>query len=311
MIVVNVNAGLANQMFHYAFGRSLIAKGYDVYFDQSNFKHRKSLSSKATFEDIRLQEVFPNIELKEMPRGHFKWVFPQEPTSSNFLKKKLYTARNRFMIKFHNFIGDENYIMEPSYGYCNNIEKKITSNCIFRGFWQSEKYFLHCEADIRKQFCFPPFDEEMNIKISEKMKNENSVAIHLRKGKDYLSSPLTGHGLCGVDYYMNAIKYIKKNVENPVFYVFTDNPTWLKDNLPQFNYTLVDWNEIVGKKNYRDMQLMSCCKHNIIANSTYSWWGAWLNSNPSKIVISPSIFFNPINDFFSSSDIICEDWVKI
>lgn len=300
MIAVNVNAGLANQMFHYAFGRGLINKGYDVFFDQINFRYRKEW----IFENIRLQDAFPNIEIKEMPKGKFKWICIHE---TNKVSKGL----RLIMINFHNLIGDEKYIFETDYGYISDIEGKITKNCILKGFWQSEKYFAHCKDDIRKQFSFLPFDEKKNIAIMNKMEKENSVAIHLRKGADYLQSELMGKGLCGVEYYIKAIEYIKQNVDNPVFYVFTYNPEWVKNNLPKFDYILVDWNEVAGKKNFRDMQLMSCAKHNIIANSTYSWWGAWLNPNPNKIVIGPTKFFNPINKFFSSSDIMCEDWVRI
>lgn len=300
MIAVNVNAGLANQMFHYAFGRGLINKGYDVFFDQINFRYHKEW----IFENIRLQDAFPNIEIKEMPKGKFKWICIHE---TNKVSKGL----RLIMINFHNLIGDEKYIFETDYGYISDIEGKITKNCILKGFWQSEKYFAHCKDDIRKQFSFLPFDEKKNIAIMNKMEKENSVAIHLRKGADYLQSELMGKGLCGVEYYIKAIEYIKQNVDNPVFYVFTDNPEWVKNNLPKFDYILVDWNEVAGKKNFRDMQLMSCAKHNIIANSTYSWWGAWLNPNPNKIVIGPTKFFNPINKFFSSSDIMCEDWVRI
>ena len=285
MIAVNVNAGLANQMFHYAFGRGLMAKGLDVCFDQSNFKPR----SQWAFELVRLQDAFPSIDIKVMPEGHFKWVFPSLPR--NGLERRF----QEFMKKWHNFIGDEVYIDEPMYGYVPDMEKCATRNCIYKGFWQSEKYFRHCEDDIRKQFTFLPFDELKNIEVAAKMSQENSVAIHLRKGDDY----------------MQSIDYMRKHINNPHFYVFTDNPCWVKDNLPEFEYMLVDWNEVSGKRNFRDMQLMSCAKHNIIGNSTYSWWAAWLNANQDKIVVGPKRFFNPINSFFSTCDIMCEDWISL
>lgn len=302
MIAVNINAGLANQMFHYAFGRGLIAKGLDVVFDQTNFKPRKQWS----FEAIQLQDAFPNIEIKQMPAGHFRWVCTEYAETNKWLKKCAGKIR-----KLYSIIGFEKYIIESSFAFQPEMEKCATKKCIYRGFWQSEKYFKHCESDIRKQFTFLPFDEQRNIDIAKKMAQENSVAIHLRKGKDYLQSELMGKGLCTVDYYMAALAYIKEHVDNPIFYVFTDNPSWLKDNIPSFNYTLVDWNEVSGKRSFRDMQLMSCAKHNIIGNSTYSWWGAWLNPNPDKIVVAPKLFFNPISDFFSKSDIICDDWIAL
>ncbi len=302
MIAVNINAGLANQMFHYAFGRGLIAKGLDIVFDQSNFKPRKQWS----FETIQLQDAFPNIEINQMPSGHFRWVCTEFTDTSKLMKRLASKLR-----LLSNLFGREKYIIESSYAYHEGMERLATRNCIYRGFWQSEKYFKHCEGDIRKQFVFLPFDEQKNIEIASKMANENSVAIHLRKGKDYLESELMGKGLCGADYYMHAIEYIKERVDNPVFYVFTDNPSWVQENLLSFDYTLVNWNEVSGRRSFRDMQLMSCAKHNIIGNSTYSWWGAWLNSNPNKIVIAPKIFMNPITDFYKESDTICDSWIKI
>lgn len=113
MIAVNVNAGLANQMFHYAFGRGLINKGYDVFFDQINFRYRKEW----IFENIRLQDAFPNIEIKEMPKGKFKWICIHE---TNKVSKGL----RLIMINFHNLIGDEKYIFETDYGYISDIEGK-------------------------------------------------------------------------------------------------------------------------------------------------------------------------------------------
>lgn len=302
MIAVNINAGLANQMFHYAFGRGLIAKGLDVYFDLTNFKPRKQWS----FESITLKDAFPNIEIKQMPSWRFRCVCAELDDEDSF--KKRHAGRLRVLLSK---IGIENYILEKTYAYQDGMEKLATWNCIYKGFWQSEKYFSHCEGDIRKQFTFLPFDEQKNIDTANKMANENSVAIHLRKGKDYLQSELMGKNLCGADYYMRAIDYIRNYVENPVFYVFTDNPEWLKENIPSFDYTLVDWNEVSGKRSFRDMQLMACAKNNIIGNSTFSWWGAWLNSNPGKIVIAPEKFFNPVSDFFAKADIVCDDWVKL
>lgn len=300
MIAVNINAGLANQMFHYAFGRGLMAKGLDICFDQSNFQPRSQWS----FESISLQDAFPDIEIKQMPEQNFKWVFPRE--DNRFVMRY-----QQLMRKLHNLIGDEVYIMESSFSYTDGIEKKARKNCIYRGFWQSEKYFKHCENDIRNQFSFLPFDEKKNIEIVNKMSKENSVAIHFRKGLDYLQKGGMADGVCPPEYYHKAIEYMKQYVENPVFYVFTDNQDWVKEHIHGLDYILVDWNEISGKRSFRDMQLMSYARHNIISNSTYSWWGAWLNSNPQKIVIAPKSWFNK-NDYRNrDNDIVCESWIKM
>ncbi len=294
MIAVHVAAGLANQMFQYAFSRNLKHKGYNVYIDQTNFKPRKEWA----FEFVCLQDAFPNIEIKKMPSWMFHLVY-KDTKKWKKLKKWLYR-----ILRIR-------YIYEERFAYNPDMEKLATWHCIYKGFWQSENYFKDCSDDVKKQFTFLPFDEPQNIDCAARMNAENSVAIHLRKGKDYLESELMGKNLCGADYYMKAISYVKEHIDNPVFYVFTDNPQWVKDHLPKFEYTLVDWNEVSGKRNFRDMQLMTCCKHNIIGNSTYSWWGAWLNPNPDKIVVAPQKWFNAINDFFAIDNVVPENWIKL
>lgn len=294
MIAVHVAQGLANQMFQYALSRELKYKGYDVYIDQTNFKPRKEWA----FELVRLQDAFPNIDIKKMPKGFFPLVYKT-------------TKKWRLLKKWLDKILHIRYIDEPRFAYTKGLEQQITWHCNIKGFWQSEKNFHDCFDDVQKQFTFLPFDEPQNIICAKQMAVENSVAIHLRKGKDYLDNELMGKNLCGADYYMRAVDYIREHVKNPVFYVFTDNPQWVKNNLPAFDYTLVDWNEVAGKRNFRDMQLMSCAKHNIIGNSTYSWWGAWLNPNPNKIVVAPKKWFNPINEFFAANDVVPDNWIKL
>ena len=145
------------------------------------------------------------------------------------------------------------------------------------------------------------------------MQNENSIAIHIRKGKDYLDGT-PYKNTCSIDYYINAINYIKSQISDPIFYVFTDNPTWVENNLKRhINYSLIDWNPAIGYGNHYDMQLMSYAKHNIIANSTYSWWGAWLNANSNKIVIGPKEWFNPnIKEFYYKDlQILPDQWIKL
>ena len=139
MIVVNVNAGLANQMFHYAFGRGLEAKGWNIYFDQTNFKPRKEWS----FENVQLQDAFPNLGLKMMPEGKFKWICVN---NTNKLSKGLHLA----MINLHNLIGDEKYIFETTYGYDPDIEKEITNFgnlrnilLIVRMIYENNSHFFH------------------------------------------------------------------------------------------------------------------------------------------------------------------------
>jgi hypothetical protein len=117
--------------------------------------------------------------------------------------------------------------------------------------------------------------------------------------------------VCSKEYYDRSVAYVMEHVEIPVFYLFTDNSDWVKENILDFEYVLVDWNSTSGKRNFRDMQLMSCAKHNIIANSTYSWWGAWLNPNPDKIVIAPEPWFNPNIEYYKRNSVVADWWIKM
>lgn len=294
MVAVALTDGLANRMFQYAFGMGLKYEGVNVLFDKCHYKRKKD----QTWEFVELEDPFPNIDISYTCNWNFYFTFPGNIRGSRYIAKLL------------KCLGLETVIKEKTLAFLPNIKDKIRRNTLFYGHWQTEKYFVKCESAIKEQFHFLPFTEEKNIRFSQKMIQEDSVAIHVRKGADYCQWKST-HGICDQDYYLRAVDYLKRKLQNPVFYVFTDNPEWVKKFFPEIEYTLVDWNPVKGKYNFRDMQLMSCAKHNIIANSTYSWWGAWLNSNPNKIVISPEKWVNGIEKHLVDNDIIPERWVKM
>ena len=293
MISVCFQGGLANRMFQYAFYRSLLSKGFDAYINNQNFKPRK----KMTFEAVDIKDAFPNLDIKYTPQGKFRFSC-------------VYGRRGKFLRYFNSLITNENYLYEFQFGYIPQIYDSITDNTELIGLWQTEKYFVDISDDIRNQFSFSPFTEKRNIELFEQMKKENSVAIHVRKGSDYINDRMWD-GTCPIDYYHKGIEFIKKHVDAPHFYLFTDNLKWVKENIKDINYTVVDWNPIKGKYNFRDMQLMSCAKHNIISNSSYSWWGAWLNPNPSKIVVAPQIWFNPAFDKYENNNVVCNSWIAL
>ena len=187
---------------------------------------------------------------------------------------------------------------------------RVHKNCIYLGTWQNEKYFKGISGIVRDAYAFPPFRSERNIKLAEAMSKQNSVAIHVRKAPDY-TKELLFRGTCPDDYYSRALEYVRAHVDSPVFYVFADNPEWVKEHFSGFEYTLVDWNPVSGPENYLDMQLMTCAKYNIISNSTYSWWGAWLNPNPGKFVIAPAVWFNPEMPFYNPNEVVPEGWIKL
>lgn len=188
---------------------------------------------------------------------------------------------------------------------------KLSYPHIISGYWQSEKYFIKHENEIRKDFQFKKPLDKKNKKVLEQIKNTNSVSIHIRRG-DYVSNKKTNqfHGVCSLSYYKEAINYFKKRIENPKFFVFSDDPEWVKENLKKEGAIYINWNK--GEDSYKDIQLMSRCKHNIIANSSFSWWGAWLNDNLEKMVIAPKKWFNDKEaQIKAGGEIVPKTWIKI
>ncbi len=172
---------------------------------------------------------------------------------------------------------------------------------MFKGNWINEKYFQEYRDELMNIFTFPPFDDDQNRLYMNEILAANSVSIHIRRG-DYLQSPLY---TLGIKYIQTAVQIINQKVNTPKYFVFTDDPEYVSKHFSFIdNMTVINGNK--GKKSFRDMQLMSLCKHNIIANSTFSFWGAYLNRNTDKIVIAPRKAANKLKNPFA-----CNDWIKI
>jgi hypothetical protein len=185
---------------------------------------------------------------------------------------------------------------EPNFGY-NEIP--VGAN-LLGGYYQSEKYFLDYESEIRDMLSFK--DEILDKVIgknSEILSGESSkISMHLRRG-DYLKWP-NHHPVLDVSFFERASKEFP---EDSIFIVFSDDPEWCKQNFPKGNYVVIE-----GQEDYEDLCLMTLCDHNCIANSTFSWWGAWLNPNPDKIVVAPKNWFGPAYSHFPTKDLYCEGW---
>ena len=192
-------------------------------------------------------------------------------------------------------------IIENLFSY-EKIDRNEKTNAVLFGYWQSEKYFYKYRNDLLKLFV-PKHEYSNEVKKYIKKIIENECAsIHIRRG-DYVTLNLT----IDIDYYNRAIEYIFRNNKVNIFYIFSDDIEWVKNNLnhkQNIYYIYVSLSEKSVTKDIDEMMLMSMCSHNIIANSTYSWWGAWLNRNKKKVVISPKVAFN-------NKDIIPDDWIRL
>jgi hypothetical protein len=170
---------------------------------------------------------------------------------------------------------------------------------IVYGYFQTEKYFLHIEDSIRKELSLKnPLSEKAQV-LAKEIQNCNSVSLHVRRG-DYLQL-LAFHGMVDPSYYSAALEVITKQVSNSKVYIFSDDTKWCKEN---FTGIIVE----TGDK-FEDLYLMSLCRHNVIVNSSFSWWAAWLNANPDKIVVAPREWFSSKD--LDSRDVVPEKWLKI
>lgn len=167
----------------------------------------------------------------------------------------------------------------------NEILRK--DSCFYDGYWQNEKYFKAVRDDVILAFKFPAFRNQANVELADRLQSCNSVSCHIRRG-DYLKDKRWD--ICSIDYYKQAISTIQEKTQIDLFCIFSDDINWCKEIfsslLSGVDVVYVDWNK--NENSFRDMQLMSLCKHNIVANSSFSWWGAWLNQNSEKIVVTPN-----------------------
>jgi len=186
---------------------------------------------------------------------------------------------------------------------------KTPDDSYVEGYFCSERYFSDIESIIRREFSFRDGPSGGNADIASMIGSCESVSVHVRRG-DYISDPKTNqtHGTCDADYYHRCVEYVRAKTAEPRFFVFSDEPQWCRENLGlPAPATFVDCN---GPQNpCEDLRLMSLCRHNIIANSTFSWWAAWLNANKSKIVLAPRKWFAA--KIYNIDDILPAGWVRM
>jgi hypothetical protein len=202
------------------------------------------------------------------------------------------------------------YVKEKHYHYDNGFVN-YGKNVLLRGYWQTDKYFADISDIIRNEFQVKSVLSGKNAFVAEQIERTMSVALHIRR-TDYMPSTYTDQILdvLGLDYYRRALSILSQHERDINVFVFSDDPEWVKDNLViEYPTVYVDHNN--SDANYEDLRLMSMCKHNIIANSSFSWWGAWLNTYENKKVYCPDPWFNSNVRNINSKDLIPETWIKL
>lgn len=292
MIISELRGGLGNQMFQYAFGKALAIKNRtSLYIDKRPlYDIDESLFTKRPFE----LNIF-DIEYKPVSNWRLNFFFPDRHLGWRLLRKLLRSK----------------VLFETGFNY-NDQTDLLNKHIYIRGYWQSEKYFEDVSDSIRKAFVFSASKNPKTEKIASEIANRNSISIHVRRG-DYVTSKAanTLHGFVGLDYYIEAFKIMNAKVSDTRYYIFSDDSEWVKQHLLNHleHATMVVHNS--GKESWQDMYLMSLCKHNIIANSSFSWWAAWLNNNPAKVVIAPEKWFASNEMNLQTTDLIPSKWIRI
>ncbi|MBT0653028.1 alpha-1,2-fucosyltransferase [Geomobilimonas luticola] len=297
MIVVCLKGGLGNQMFQYAAARRLAHQhSTELKIDlsflescQSGFTHR---SYELCHFSISAAIASPREVAEITGRGN--------------------TWRETMLVRFRHATGlatlYRNIYREPHFHFDPTV-LGLPDNIYLTGYWQSERYFKDIEETIRNEFTVRHPLTGKNQELAAMIQSTNSVALHVRRG-DFVSDPLTmeTHGFCEPHYYQRCVGEIVARVAEPNFIVFSDDPVWTRANIHiPFPLTVIDHN--LPDKGVEDLRLMSLCKHNIISNSSFSWWGAWLNANKGKIVLSPAEWLK--DKRHDTADIIPDGWLKI
>jgi len=282
MIIVKLQGGLGNQMFQYAVAKCVAGKS-NIYLD-TDFLNSNINASDFTKRELELP-VFKNIKIRIASNINKNLIKKKYP-----LKRILYPSKYIYQSEKNEFI---------------DLSQIRSYNLYLDGYFQNENYFKDLRNKVLYDFTFPELSDNNKIIAKNISETKNAISIHIRRG-DYLKpSNFAFHGLLPTSYYKKAIQEIETKIVNPHYYIFSDDVNWCKSNLMflKTNFTIVSDQKA---KSWEDMHLMSLCRHNIIANSSYSWWSAWLNTNLHKIVIAPSNWF--VNN---KTEILPSQWIKI
>ena len=276
MIVTCIYGGLGNQMFQYAVGRSLsLLRGAPLKLDITWFPRVKGTVRKYDLDVFPIVEDFASEQEILDLRGN-------EPHRGIRLLRRV----TRTLLS----TTPGTYFKEHRQDFDESVFA-LEGDVYLEGYWQNERYFRKVADTILKDFTLKEDPSGKNREMAERISNTPSVSIHIRRG-DYVTNPDAAKllGFRGVDYVQKAVSVMLEKCSAPSYYVFSDDIEWCRDNLHLDRETVfVDHNGEGGA--HEDMRLMSRCKHNIITNSSFSWWAAWLNSNPDKTVIAPREWF--------------------
>jgi hypothetical protein len=272
MVVTSIFGGLGNQLFQYAVGRAVA------------LRYGTTLKL-----DVTAYEVY---KLQAYGLHHFN--IREELAYSGTVARLFGQPANRHLRKLRRYLPYfwlRSVKEQRQFQFDPDIFSK-GRHVLLYGFWQSEGYFRDISDLLRQELTVKTAADSENVAMAEAIQSVAAVSVHVRRA-DYVTDPQTAlkHGACSVDYYRSAIGVATAEVRNPHFFVFSDDSGWAQANLV-FDRPVTHVTHNKADRNYEDLRLMTLCRHHIIANSTFSWWGGWLGTNPQRMVIAPKRWLN-------------------
>jgi hypothetical protein len=291
MIVVRLKGGMGNQLFQYAFGKRVAAQlGTEVQFDLSSLLDRSK-------KDM----VFRNYDLDIF---HVAAPFLQSPDYLQFIYKLKSSSVGRWQRRRAE--KGRTYIRETQFHVLPELIASPKDNALYDGWWQSERYFEAIGEELRKDLQFKDDLLEESKTLSKQIQSTNAICLNVRR-TDFLKTP--DLNTTNLDYFLKAAEYIAERIEQPHFFVFSDDMAWCEKNIQLPHPTVYVGHEHKGRKFGNYLRLMSQCDHFIIPNSSFAWWAIWLNGNRKKIVVAPKHWF--ANSVYDTSDLVLQDWVRM
>ena len=294
MVIVRIFYGLGNQMFQYAAARRLAhVLQTDLKLDISCFDHWK----------IHSYSLHP-FNIRE------SIATPEETAAFNSLSIESWFGKKLFRLKQKLILRDWSILYENSMRPVDSRVLNARGNVYLGGYWQSEKYFADIADILRKEFAVRIEPDKKSRAITGRIQSCESIGLHVRRARLAVPSlhDQTHGPCCSLEYYREGVKQMASRVRDPHFFVFSDDPEWAVQNM-RLDHPVEFVTHNGDERNYEDLRLMGLCRHQIIANSSFSWWAAWLNANPAKIVFTPKQWLHRDQELVR--DLIPPEWIRI
>ena len=296
-----LQGGLGNQMFQYAAGRALAIRNNNSLKIDLSFLKKGVLGENVDYRKYGLNNFCINED-----------IINEEELNRFIRKSKLYSKlKISWLNKKTGYKFPISKIFSQNGHEYDPLFSKLSGNTYLSGYWQNTRFFTGAEEIIKHDFKFKYLPGQSNKELLNRMEKCESIAVHIRRG-DFKNLPVLG--TTGLEYYYKAINYLSERLNDLVLFFFSDEMEWVKDKFSAFNSGIskyyVELNTSSGSE-ADDLRLMSNCKHNIIGNSTFGWWGAWLNNNPGKIIIAPEKLFADPSIDKQLNGMIPENWIRL